>query len=51
MANLSINRFYNVDNEREIIVELINLSKPNKEIPTIFIWTEGVLASTNLGDI
>ena len=50
-SKIDINRFYNVDNEREIIVELINLSKPNKEIPTIFIWPEGVLASTNLGDI
>jgi len=48
---IDINRFYNIENEKKIIEDLILLSKPNPDIPTIFIWPEGVLASTNLENI
>jgi len=50
-SKVHINRFYNVDNEEKILKDLINLSKPDKSIPTIFIWPEGMLPSTNLKNI
>ena len=48
---INIDRFYNVENEEIIIKDLINLSKPNPEVPTIFIWPEGIISSTNLNHI
>ena len=50
-SKVDINRFYNIDSEYEIVNDLIDLSKPDKSIPTIFIWPEGMLTSTNLKDI
>ena len=50
-SKININRFYNNDDEYEILNDLIHLSKPDKSIPTIFIWPEGMLTSTNLKDI
>ena len=35
----------------EIIDEMIKISNPEKEIPTLFIWPEGTLTSTYLNDI
>ena len=49
--NIDIDRFYNTSDETEIINNLIRLSKPDPEIPTLFIWPEGVLTSTNLDKI
>ncbi len=48
---VDINRFYNTGSEYEIINDLVDLSKPDKSVPTIFIWPEGMLTSTNLKDI
>ena len=50
-SKVDINRFYDIDSEYEIVNDLISLSKPDKSIPTIFIWPEGMLASTNLENI
>ena len=50
-SKIDINRFYNINNEKKIINDLIKLSDPNPKIPTIFIWPEGVLTSTYLKDI
>ena len=47
-SNISINRFYLEQNEPEIINELINLSQPEADKPTIFLWPEGVITETNL---
>ena len=48
---ISINRFYNSNTEEKIIKDLIKLSNPDLSIPTIFIWPEGALVSSNLIDI
>ena len=48
---LDINRFYSSSGEEKIVKDLIRLSKPEQNIPTIFIWPEGVLTSTNLINI
>ena len=48
---IAINKFYNYDNEKKIIKDLINLSNPNIDIPTIFIWPEGVLSAVDLKNI
>ena len=50
-SKISIERFYNINNEKEIINDLIRVSEPDPDVPTIFIWPEGVLTSTNLEDI
>ncbi len=38
---IGIERFYHTENEQEILENLINLSKPNKEVKTIFVWPGG----------
>ena len=50
-SKVEIDRFYNFDNEEDIINQLISLSNPDKDVPTIFIWPEGVITSTYLNDI
>ncbi len=50
-SKVDIKRFYNTDSEYDIVNDLINLSKPDKSVPTIFIWPEGMLTFTNLNDI
>ena len=50
-SKVGIERFYDTSKERDIIKELINISNPDLNIPTIFIWPEGVLTSTYLDDI
>ena len=50
-SKVEINRFYNFDNEEDIINQLIGLSNPDKDVPTIFIWPEGVITSTYLNEI
>ena len=50
-SNIEIKRFYDSSKEVEIIDEMIKISNPEKEIPTLFIWPEGTLTSTYLKDI
>ena len=42
--------FYDNNSEVKIIKNLINLSKPNPDISTIFIWPEGVLLKENFSE-
>ena len=48
---IGIERFYNTENEEEIIQSLIKLSKPNKQLKTIFVWPEGIFNNTELKNI
>ncbi len=48
---ISINRFFQPDNEGMIIKELIELSNPNILHNTIFIFPEGALAGVNLNKL
>ena len=48
---IGIERFYNTENEEEIIQSLIKLSKPNKQVKTIFVWPEGIFNNTELKNI
>ena len=50
-SNIEIKRFYDSSKEVEIIDEMIKISNPEKEIPTLFIWPEGTLTSRYLNDI
>ena len=40
---ISIDKFINNPDEKSILIDLIKLSNPKKNIPTIFIWPEGAL--------
>ena len=48
---ISINRFFQPDNEGAIIEELIKLSNPNNLDKTIFVFPEGALAGVNLNKL
>ncbi len=50
-SNINIDRFYDLKNEKKIIEQLINLSEPDKDISTIFIWPEGIFTSSFIKDI
>ena len=50
-SNISLDRFYTEKNEQEIINELIALSEPEKNKPTIFIWPEGIITGSDLENI
>ena len=46
-SNIPIERFYNNVDEQDIIKELINLSNPNQNHESIFIWPEGIIPNAN----
>ena len=48
---IDINRFLKDVNPEKILVDLIKISKPEKEIKTIFIFPEGVLSNIYLQDL
>ena len=50
-TNIPIERFYSNIDDEEILLKLINLSDPNFEENTIFIWPEGVIPNLNLDDL
>ena len=49
--NISLDRFYSKQDELKIINELIDLSKPEKVEPTIFVWPEGIIPDSYLRDM
>ena len=49
--NISLDRFYSKRDEVKIINELITLSDPEKKIPTIFLWPEGIIPDSYLRDM
>ncbi len=50
-STIAIERFYNIEKEEEIVKRLLEKSTSDKNLPTIFIWPEGVLTSSFLKDI
>ena len=48
---IEIDRYFENYNPSKIILELIELSNPNSQEKTIFIFPEGVLTGTNINDI
>ncbi len=42
-SNISIDRFYNDIDTAKIIEELVEISSPQKDTKTIFVWPEGIL--------
>ncbi len=42
-SNITLDRFYSNVDTISVINDLINISEPNKEDKTIFIWPEGIL--------
>ena len=49
--NISLDSFYSAENELKIINELISLSNPKDDQPTIFLWPEGIIPDSYLGDM
>ena len=50
-SNISLDRFYSKKDELKIINELIKLSSSKKTEPTIFLWPEGIIPDSYLGDM
>jgi apolipoprotein N-acyltransferase len=49
--NISLDRFYSKQDELKIIKELIDLSVLEKKEPTIFLWPEGIIPDSYIGDM
>ncbi len=49
--SININRYFQNENPSEFIRELINISKPNPSIETLFILPEGILSSIYFEDL
>ena len=49
--NISLDRSYSNQEELKIINELISLSKPKNNQPTIFLWPEGIIPDSYLQDM
>ena len=47
-TSIPIERFYSIIDDEEILNKLIDLSDPNPNESTIFIWPEGVIPNINL---
>ena len=50
-SNIALDRFYSRQDELKIINELIILSNPENEVPTIFLWPEGIIPDSYLRDM
>ena len=50
-SNISLDRFYSKQDELKIINELIEISAPTKNEPTIFLWPEGIIPDSYLRDM
>ena len=50
-SNISLDRFYSKNDELKIINELIKLSNPKKEEPTIYVWPEGIIPDSHLSEM
>ena len=50
-SNISLDRFYKEQDELKIINEIITLSNPKNNQKTIFLWPEGIIPYSYLGDM
>ena len=50
-SNISLDRFYSKQDELKIIKELINIGISEKKGPTIFLWPEGIIPDSHVGDM
>ena len=48
---ININRYFQNENPKEFILELISISKPNPSIETLFILPEGILSNIYFDDL
>ena len=48
--NININRYFQNENPKEFVSELINISDPNSQIETLFILPEGIFSSIYFED-
>ena len=46
-SNIDLNRFYENSETVEVINELIEISQPDPQTKTIFLWPEGIIPSVN----
>ena len=49
-SNINLDRFYGNSDTVDVINELIEISQPDLETKTIFLWPEGIIPNTNQKD-
>ncbi len=50
-SKIDLERFYKNTDATEVIKELIDISQPDPNISTIFLWPEGIIPNTNQDEI
>ncbi|MDC3016508.1 apolipoprotein N-acyltransferase [Candidatus Pelagibacter sp.] len=50
-SNVDLNRFYGNSDTTGVINELIEISEPNLDIKTIFLWPEGIIPNINQAEV
>ena len=50
-SNIDLNKFFGNEDTTTVINELIELSEPNLEMQTLFIWPEGIIPNINQSEL
>ena len=50
-SNIDLNKFFGNEDTTSVINELIELSEPNLEMQTLFIWPEGIIPNINQSEL
>jgi len=50
-SKIDLDRFYGITNTASVISELIELSKPDLETKTLFLWPEGIIPNINQSEL
>ncbi len=50
-SNINLERFYRNTETASVITELIELSKPDLDVKTLFIWPEGIIPNINQSEL
>ena len=51
MDQMEVSRFYKENQTEKVIKELIEISEPDINKKTLFIWPEGIIPNTNQDEI
>ena len=50
-SNIDLDRFYGNSDTAGVINELIEISEPDLDIKTIFLWPEGIIPNINQAEV
>ena len=50
-SNISLDRFYKSDQTEKVIIELIDISRPDKDKKILFLWPEGIIPNISQSEL